>query len=290
MEQRVIPSYAKVNLSLDVREKRPEDGYHYIRSLMVPVSLADRVTLTQAGELAVTMSPTLDTPPEANLAFRAARLLQDVTGHVGGAAIHIDKVIPVAGGLAGGSTNAAAVLTGLNALWETNLTDAELMRLAIQLGSDVPFFIRSLLARVEGIGELVTPIPLPRTLWFVLATPDVAKSTGNVYRLFDELPHVDRPDMAALELALSQGDLEAIARFLGNVFEAVMLPRHPEIGMLKRSMLDLGAVGALMSGAGPTVFGLVEDERAGRILEAGLGSLGVRTALVHTVGGDAGGA
>jgi 4-diphosphocytidyl-2-C-methyl-D-erythritol kinase len=286
VEQLTVYSHAKVNLSLDVLEKRPEDGYHYIRTVMVPISLADRVVLHESPEISVTMSPAIEGPAEANLAFRAAQLLRDTTGYAGGASIHVEKAIPVAGGLAGGSTNAAAALTGLNRLWGTGLTQPELIALAIQLGSDVPFFVPSRPARVEGIGERLTPIVVKRPLWLVLATPDVAKSTGNVFRLFDELRHVDRPDMAALEAALAGGDLVAVAAALGNVFEAVMLPRHPEIGMLKRAMLDLGALGALMSGAGPTVFGIVEDETAGRILEAGLGSLNARTSLVRTIGGD----
>lgn len=267
MPELILPSYAKVNLTLDVLGQRPEDGYHYIRTVMVPISLADRVTLRTAGAISVSCSPAIDGPPESNLAFRAARLLQDVTGYKGGAEIHIDKVIPVAGGLAGGSTNAAAVLTGLNRLWGTGLDQQALIALAMRLGSDVPFFIPGRPARVEGVGEVITPLPVaPGPIWLVLATPDVAKSTGNVYRLYDALPAHRHLDARAVEQALADGDPVALARALGNVFEDVMLPRHPEIAAVRAALLEGGALGALMSGAGPTVFGLVADEAHGRAL------------------------
>lgn len=280
----MVQSYAKVNLSLDVLEKRESDGYHYVNMVMVPVSLADQVTLRLAPEVTVTSSPEIPGPPEANLAYRAAVLLREAAGYRGGAAIHIDKRVPVAGGMAGGSTNAAAVLTGLNRLWETGLDEQALVDLAIRLGSDIPFFIPGRPARVEGIGERLTPITVKRSLWLVVATPPVEKSTGNVYRLFDELPRVDRPDVAAMESALASGNLERVASALGNVFEQVMLPRHPEIGMLKDAMRRGGAIGALMSGAGPTVFGLVEDEEAGRRLASTLSPLVSRAYVVRTVG------
>lgn len=283
MEKLELQSYAKVNLTLDVLEKRPEDGYHYVKTVMVPISLADRVVLEPAETLSLSCSPAIPGAAEENLAYRAAALLRQATGYAGGAAIHIDKVIPVAGGVAGGSTNAAATLVGLNRLWGTGLSDQELIDLAIRLGSDVPFFVRARPARVEGIGERLTPLVVARPIWLVIATPDVAKSTGNVYKLFDELTEVDRPDTAAMEAALAAGDLHGVAAALGNVFEQVMLPRHPEIGQLKRAMLQGGALGALMSGAGPTVLGIVEDEAAGQALLARVRGMARSARLVRTV-------
>lgn len=283
MQQLSVPSYAKVNLALDVLGMRPEDGYHYVNMIMVPVSLADSISLSLSSEIEVSASPAIPGPPEANLAYRAAKLLKEVTGTTQGAAIHIEKVIPVAGGMAGGSTNAAAVLVGLNRLWETGLSTQALIDLAIRLGSDIPFFVPGVPARVEGIGERLTPVRVKAPLWLVLATPQVEKSTGNVYRLYDELEHVIRPDVAGMEEALAAGDLSAIAGKLGNVFEQVMLPRHPEIADLKARMLAEGALGALMSGAGPTVFGLMPDEAAGRSLMERLKPTGARTWLVQTV-------
>ncbi|MFZ5822729.1 MAG: 4-(cytidine 5'-diphospho)-2-C-methyl-D-erythritol kinase [Bacillota bacterium] len=268
MDTLELQSYAKVNLTLDVLEKRPEDGYHYVKTVMVPISLADRVVLKRAQTLSLHCSPPVPGAPEENLAYRAAELLRAATGYQGGAVIWLEKVIPVAGGLAGGSTNAAAVLVGLNQLWGTGLPAEQLIHLAIRLGSDIPFFIPSRPARVEGVGERLTPIAVAQPFWMVIATPDVAKSTGNVFRLFDELSEVRRPDTEAMEAALAAGDLKRMAASLGNVFEQVMLPRHPEIGRLKQVMLEAGALGALMSGAGPTVLGLVPDQATGQAVLA----------------------
>jgi 4-diphosphocytidyl-2-C-methyl-D-erythritol kinase len=272
-----------VNLSLNVLGKRPVDGYHDVDMVMLPVSVADTVRIKRADTVRVVCRPDIAGPAEANLAFKAAQLLKSETGYRGGALIEIDKVIPVAGGMAGGSTNGAAALKGLNRLWDLSLTDTELERLAMRLGSDVPFFIAGRPARVQGIGDQLCRIPVNANLWLVLATPPVVKSTGNVYRWFDELEHVDRPDVAAMEHALAQGDLAAIAEVLGNVFEQVMMPRHPEIAALKDLMIREGAVGALMSGAGPTVFGLVPDEEAGRALVRKLTRAGQPALLAHTV-------
>lgn len=279
----VLPSYAKVNLTLDVLDKRPEDGYHYIKTVMLPISLADTVTLRDADDIQVVSSPEILGPPEMNLAFRAANLLKKTIGYRRGASIHISKVIPVAGGLAGGSTNAAAVLTGLNRLWRIGLKEQELIELALKLGSDVPFFVTGRAARVEGIGEKITTIPVSRPLWVVLAFPAVGKSTANVYRLFDEMDNVSHPSCGVMEQALATGNLEAIAGSLANVFEQVMLPRHPEILAVKKAMLDGGALGALMSGAGPTVLGLVKDEDAGCRLVRTVTPLAGRSFLVRTV-------
>lgn len=276
-------SPAKVNLTLDVLAKRPEDGYHYVRTTMIPISLADRVHLRSAATITVTSTPEIPGPPEQNLAYRAAQLLKEYTGYCGGAAIHITKVIPVAGGLAGGSSNGAAVLTGLNRLWGTGLAETTLLQLAIRLGSDVPFFVPARPALVEGIGERLTPLETPRQLWMVLAVPAVAKSTGNVYKLFDELAAVEHPNTEGMIRALAVGAPEAIGAHLGNVFEPVMLPRHPEIEAVKRSMLEHGAIGAVMSGAGPTVLGIVPDEQTGRRLQGVLAGQVTRTFLVSTL-------
>ncbi|WP_374711793.1 4-(cytidine 5'-diphospho)-2-C-methyl-D-erythritol kinase [Symbiobacterium terraclitae] len=275
---------AKVNLTLDVLDRRPEDGYHYIRTIMVPISLSDRLVLEPTPDgITLESDPAVTGRVEENLAYRAGVLLQRATGYRGGARIALRKAIPVAGGLAGGSTDAAGVLVGLNRLWGTGLSDEELVRLALQLGSDVPFFVHSRPARVEGIGERITPIRLAEPLWLVIATPDVAKSTGRVYALFDQLPSVSpRPDTAAMEQALATGDLPGVAQRLCNVFEQVMLPRHPEIARLKEAMLAGGASGALMSGAGPTVLGLVPDEAAGAVLLERIRPLARAAWLVRT--------
>lgn len=283
MDRLELQSYAKVNLTLDVLEKRPEDGYHFVKTVMVPISLSDKVVLERAENLSLRCSPPILGTPEENLAYRAAELLRTVTRYRAGAAISIEKVIPVAGGLAGGSTNAAAALVGLNRLWGTGLSEQRLVELAIRLGSDVPFFVPSRPARVEGIGERLTPIRVARPFWVVIATPDVAKSTGNVYKLFDELTEVQRPDTESMEAALAAGDLGRVAASLGNVFEQVMLPRHPEIGRLKQAMLVAGALGALMSGAGPSVLGLAPDRGSGQALLDRVQPMARSAYLVQTV-------
>lgn len=256
-------SYAKVNLTLDVLGRRPEDGYHYIRSIMVPVSLADEVYLHPDRSLTVSSQPSIPCPPEENLAYRAALALREASGVDAGARIHIDKKIPVAGGLAGGSSNAATVLRGLNRLWGLDWPEEQLRRIGGRLGSDVPFCLFQRPALVEGIGERIRPVEVSRPLWAVVAYPPVAKSTGKVYRWLDELREFPRPDTDRMLRALASGDLGEVAASLGNVFEAVMLPRHPEIRELKERMLAKGAVGALMSGAGPSVLGLVHDRESG---------------------------
>ncbi len=283
MTELEVNSYAKVNLTLDVLGKRPEDGYHYIRTTMMPISLADRILLRHSDRVTVSSTPEIPGPAEQNLAFRAAKALKEHTGYAGGAEIHIEKVIPVAGGLAGGSTNGAAVLLGLNRLWGTGLNENELILLAMRLGSDVPFFIPGRPALVEGIGEQLTLLKMPQPLWMVLAVPDVEKSTGNVYRLFDELTTVERPDTEGMLQALASGSPEAVADKLGNVFEQVMLPRHPEIAAVKRLMLKHGALGAIMSGAGPTVLGIVANEAAAHQLQRVVASEVPRTYVVSTI-------
>ncbi|HWI63542.1 MAG TPA: 4-(cytidine 5'-diphospho)-2-C-methyl-D-erythritol kinase [Symbiobacteriaceae bacterium] len=282
MESLVLQSPAKINLSLNVLGKRA-DGYHDVDMVMIPVGLADTLRLSTAADIQVICTPDVAGPPGANLAFRAAQALKAATGYPGGARIELTKVIPVAGGLAGGSTNAAAVLVGLNRLWETGLTGTDLEALAVKLGADVPFFITGRPARVQGIGERLRPVPIAQELWFVLATPPVAKSTGNVYRLLDELEQVNQPDVDAMEAAIATGDLPAVGAALGNVFEQVMLPRHPEIADLKAFMVREGAVGALMSGAGPTVFGLMRDEAAAHQLKQRLGGLGQRAFVASSL-------
>jgi 4-diphosphocytidyl-2-C-methyl-D-erythritol kinase len=251
--------HAKVNMTLDVLEKRPEDGYHYIDTIMLPISLWDQIHAEDSHRIEVMTFPEIPGSMEANLVFRAVALLKKVTGYKGGVRLHVDKSIPIAGGLAGGSTNAGAVLTGLNELWQTGLSDSDLVALAIQLGSDVPFFIQSRPARVQGIGEVVTPINVAKPIWIVLVVPDIIKSTGKVFGWFDELTEIRRPDTVGMERALAAGDPVLMAAALANVLESAVIPRHPEIDRVKRAMVDNGALGALMSGAGPTVFGLTES-------------------------------
>jgi 4-diphosphocytidyl-2-C-methyl-D-erythritol kinase len=258
---------AKINLSLDVLRKR-EDGYHEVEMVMTMIDLSDRLELTELDRDAIVFtSPSGYIPlDEKNLAYQAAKLLKARCGVAQGVHIHLDKHIPVAAGLAGGSSDAAAVLRGLNRMWNLNLPMRELVRLAGELGSDVPFCVTGGTALATGRGEVLRPLPAPPQCWVVLAKPPVNVSTADVYQRLrlDRVRH--RPDTPGVVEGLERKDLMRICRSLGNVLESVTFNLHPEVERIKRLMLRLGADGALMSGSGPTVFGLVAKEsKAARI-------------------------
>lgn len=284
---------AKINLTLDVLDRRP-DGYHEIASVLVPLALSDEIRLevgTRAAGPAAGSSDAAgielqvrdatrardraDLPPlpedEQNLAYRAARLAlearaahppESVTGQPGASRavirIHLNKHIPQAAGLGGGSSDAAAVLRGVNDLLGLDLNATELHSLAAQLGSDVPFFLLDSAALATGRGEILRPLPA-RRLDLVLAKLPLPKSTGAVYARLREFPPARRSDADLVMRSLAAGDVEGVARGLGNALETVMHALHPEIAHLQRRLGAAGAVGTLMSGAGPTVFALARD-------------------------------
>jgi len=257
--QRFAP--AKVNLSLRVLGER-EDGYHLIESVMVPLTLGDLVEVGFGGRgIAIACSDSNLPTGEGNLAWRAARAFLDATGFRRGVRIGLGKAIPIAAGLGGGSSDAAAVLQGLNDLAGRPLAPKALLRIAAGLGADVPFFLDPRPVLATGIGEILTPLPpLPRT-WFVLVNPGFPLSAGWVYG------HVE----GALT---SRGPRHKVRRFsrnwsnigacLFNDLEAAILPRFPVLVTLKERLIGLGAVGALVSGSGPTVFGVFREEEAAR--------------------------
>ncbi|HWR45014.1 4-(cytidine 5'-diphospho)-2-C-methyl-D-erythritol kinase [Sporomusa sp.] len=252
----ILKAYAKINLALDVLNKR-SDGYHEVAMIMQAVSLADTVTLTSqpAGiDLSVNI-PGLPADTN-NLAYRAAALLKEYSKTEQGVMIHLEKQIPLAAGLAGGSADAAAVLKGLNQLWELNLSLDELSKLAAKLGSDVPFCLYNGTMLATGRGELVAPLPPLPACYVILAKPAVEVPTAWVYGQFKADEVSSRPDIAAMRECLAQGDLAGVAGRLENVLENVTIPVYPEIAKIKEYMLKYGAMAALMSGSGPTVFGL----------------------------------
>ena len=265
----VLDARAKINLALDVLHKRP-DGYHEVAMVMQSVTLADRVVIEPAAEISVTADMAdLECGPD-NLAYRAAALLRRHTGGSRGARIHLQKSIPLAAGLAGGSADAAAVLRGLNTLWQLGLTASELETLGVALGSDVPFCLRGGTALATGRGEILTPLPAPPPLWIVLAKPRVAVSTAWVYGNYrGELVAV-HPDIAGMTASLARGDLPGLAARLANVLETVTVAAHPEIAALKAAMIEHGAMASLMSGSGPTVFGLTESRQQAQAIAAAL--------------------
>ncbi len=257
---------AKINLGLDVLARRP-DGYHELRMLMQSISLCDELTLAVSASAGISLEllpfgegfgwellPT----DGSNLAVQAADLLMRENGVRQGLSIRLKKRIPVAAGLAGGSADAAAVLTGVNELFQLGYSQEELMQRALRLGADVPYCLLGGTALAEGIGERLTPLPQAPKAYVVLVTPPVAVSTGFVYdhlQLQDQMRH---PDLDGQVRAILQGDLFRLAGAMGNVLEQVSVPLHPVIGTIKEKMSRRGALGAQMSGSGPTVFGLFD--------------------------------
>ncbi|OUM95863.1 MAG: 4-(cytidine 5'-diphospho)-2-C-methyl-D-erythritol kinase [Paenibacillaceae bacterium ZCTH02-B3] len=258
---------AKINLLLDVIRKR-EDGYHEVEMVMTMVDLADRLTLSEldGGEIRLTSSAGNIPLDGRNLVVQAAELIRQRYGVRKGVHIHLEKRIPVAAGLAGGSSDAAAALRGLNRLWRLGLSADDLRSLAAELGSDVPFCIAGGTAVARGRGELLTPIDNPLSAWVVLARPPIHVSTAAVYGRL-KVDRIGRhPDLSAVLSAMARRDYRMLCGSLGNVLEDVTIRMHPEIGRLKETMLRLGADAALMSGSGPTVFGLtVRRTKAARI-------------------------
>lgn len=256
-------SYAKVNLFLEVGNRR-DDGFHNIETIFQTVDLADELRF-EARENDVVLDcdrDDLDTGP-ANLVHRAAEVLRDDTGCAAGARITLTKRIPIAAGLAGGSGNAAATLIGLNRLWGLELPPERLHALALRLGSDVPYCLRGGTVGGRGRGELMAPLAPLRDVWFVMVHPAIQVSTAWVYghpdlprRPMDDTP--TRPFRDALD-ALAKRDWP---RVLKNAMETVVFDRHPELAAIKHRLIDAGCTAAVMSGSGPTVFGVTESENA----------------------------
>ncbi|MEX3620403.1 4-(cytidine 5'-diphospho)-2-C-methyl-D-erythritol kinase [Paenibacillus glucanolyticus] len=252
---------AKINLMLDVLHKRP-DGFHEVEMVMTMIDLADRLEMSEQKRDTIIITSQAGYIPldEKNLAFQAARLIKERYDVKKGVHIHLDKKIPVAAGLAGGSSDAAATLRGLNRLWELNIPQQELLALGAELGSDVPFCVTGGTALATGRGEVLTPIPNPPQCWVIVAKPPINVSTAEVYGRLRSEQIQHHPSAERMVEALTKGSFQLMCQSLGNVLEEVTLKMHPEVQQLKEGMLKLGADGALMSGSGPTVFGLVSKE------------------------------
>lgn len=254
--------------------------------VMQSVALADRVTLeTDSAISVVATAADLDCGP-SNLAYRAAALLRERCGVDRGVRVTLEKNIPMAAGLAGGSADAAAVLRGLNRLWGLGLNLAELEKLGAVLGSDVPFCLRGGTALATGRGEALASLATLPPVWVVLAKPPVAVSTAWVYGNYRSERVKAHPDVDGMKACLASGDLLGVAARLGNVLETVTVPAYPEIAALKAAMLKRGAMASLMSGSGPTVFGLVDSlHRAEEIAAALRSSTSAWVAVTETVRG-----
>jgi 4-diphosphocytidyl-2-C-methyl-D-erythritol kinase len=252
---------AKINLSLDVLHKR-NDGYHEVQMIMTMVDLADRLEMEELPSDTILISSQSGYIPldEKNLAFQAAKLMKERYNVRKGVYIHLDKRIPVSAGLAGGSSDAAATLRGLNRLWGLGISTDELCTLGKELGSDVPFCIAGGTALATGRGEKLSIVGSPPQCWIILVKPPIQVSTADVYGRLRADAIERHPPTQQLLQAIDDGDYYKMCRSLGNVLEDVTMELHPQVRTLKQLMLKLGADGALMSGSGPTVFGIVKRE------------------------------
>ena len=260
-----LKAYGKINLGLDVVRRR-EDGYHEVRMIMQTVRVYDAIELNRTEEEGIRLSTNLYYLPdnENNLGYRAAKLLMDEFGIRDGVEIKMKKFIPVAAGMAGGSSDAAAVLFGVNKMFGLGLSKQELMERGVRLGADVPYCIMRGTALSEGIGEILKPLPPMPQCRVLIAKPAVSVSTKHVYESLN-LPSLGaeaHPDIDAMRAAIEKKDLSGVVSQLGNVLETVTIPENPVIQTLKDKMREMGADGSLMSGSGPTVFGLFTNQTA----------------------------
>lgn len=282
-----VKAFAKINLGLDVLGKR-DDGYHEVRMIMQSIGLCDEISLEVLEEDVIRLSlegAGPDVPEdERNIMYKAAALLKEHCSLRQGVYIRAVKHIPSQAGLGGGSADAAAVLKGMNSLFELGLDEKELRELGVRLGADVPFCIMEGTALAEGIGEVLTPIKKAPHLYVLLAKPSEGVATGGIYKAIDESGLMEDEEGRAhrkdcidgLIRACDTGDIKELCGDLINIFEPVTEARQPLIAGLRQRMLELGALGALMSGSGPTVYGLFDDssmaEAARKGLEAMLSS------------------
>ncbi len=261
-----VKAPAKINLTLDVLYKRP-DNYHEVQMVMTTVDLADRIGLENRndGLIKIFSADRFVPDDERNFAYQAAKLLKDTYGIKHGVSITIEKEIPIAAGLAGGSSDAAATLRGLNELWKLNLSLDTLAELGAKIGSDVSFCVYGGTALATGRGEKIQELSAPPACWVVLAKPKIGVSTAEIYGSL-KVDQITHPNTAGMLKAIEANNYELMCNSLGNVLESVTFNLYPEVVTLKEQMQRFGADAVLMSGSGPTVFGLVDTEaRVSRI-------------------------
>lgn len=255
-----VKAPAKINLTLDVLYKRP-DNYHEVEMIMTTVDLSDRIGLESRpdGVIEILSADRFVPSDNRNFAYQAAQLLKDIYGITEGVSISIEKEIPIAAGLAGGSSDAAATLKGLNELWDLGLTIDELAELGSQIGSDVSFCVYGGTALATGRGEKIKELTTPPACWVVLAKPKIGVSTADVYGGLN-VDKIKHPNTKQMIQAIETDNYELMCASLGNVLESVTFELHPEVVVIKEQMKRFGADAVLMSGSGPTVFGLVDNE------------------------------
>lgn len=270
MEQLQIQAPAKINLGLDIIKKR-KDGYHEVKMIMQTLNLFDILTIKKnpsplptgkalEGNIIITSNRIDLTCDENNLVYKAANLLKQEFHITDTLHIHIEKNIPIAAGMAGGSTDCASTLLGLNKLFQLGLSPKELQNRGVTLGADVPYCIMQGTVLSEGIGEILTPLPVAPSCFCVVIKPDISVSTKWVYENLRLDKIQQHPDITGMITGIEKGDVSAIISRLDNVLETVTIPAHPVIAELKQELINQGADNSLMSGSGPTVFGLFLSE------------------------------
>ena len=259
-----IKAFAKINLGLDV-VRRLENGYHEVKMVMQTVGIYDELALTRTEEGITVTTDTEELPTDDNnLIYKAAKIMMETYHIEGGIHIHLKKNIPIAAGMAGGSTDAAATFKGINRLYDLDCTLEELMKLGVKVGADVPYCILGGTALAEGIGEKLTSLNPSPDCYVLVAKPPINVSTKYVYEHLDAEGIEEHPDIDGMVGAIWEESLQGILDRMGNVLENVTEKKYPIIGELKNEMKELGALNSLMSGSGPTVFGIFIDERIAR--------------------------
>ena len=256
-----LRAMAKINLGLDILGKR-DDGYHEVRMLMQTIQMYDLLDIRRKSSPGITLTTNLLYVPsdERNLVYKAAKLLMDEFAIQEGISMKLTKSIPVAAGMAGGSSDAAAAFVGVNKMFHLGLSEQELMERAVQIGADVPYCIMRGTALAEGIGEKLTRLPQLPKCYILVGKPAVNVSTKLAYENLDLQNMGAHPDIDGMISDIENGDLYTMVSRMGNVFEPGIIGKYPVIQEIKDLMLEQGAIGALMSGSGPTTYGLFQDE------------------------------
>ncbi len=269
MDSCTLKAYAKINIGLDVTGKT-DNGYHLLKTVMQQVDLYDVITIERAEKGIDFTCDSPDVPSDdTNLAVKAAKLMTETYGIKEGVNINLNKNIPVAAGMAGGSTDGAAVIIGMNKIFDLDLTMQDMIDTGVKIGADIPFCIQGGCAIAEGIGEKLRELDNRTEMYTLIAKPPINVSTVHVYKTL-KWQEVTHPDMDRVIKGIMAGSMDDIVAGMGNVLESVTCSEYDIINQLKKSMMDLGASGSLMSGSGPTVFGLFKNKEEAMSAEKGL--------------------
>lgn len=264
MEKRVIKAYAKINLTLDCLGKRP-DGYHELEMIMSEIPLYDTVTVSENKSISVITNLSYLPNNNKNIAYKAAEAFFEYTGINGGAKISIDKNIPVSAGLAGGSADGAAVLKGLNEIYNADLKQEELEKIGNEIGKDIPFCLRGGVCLAQGTGNILTSVGTLPECYIVLVKPDsINVSTAEIFSKIDNIKTELHPHTSGAIECIKNGDLKGLSQRMFNVMESVTVKIHPVISEIKNILVNKGALGAVMSGSGPSVFGIFDSEKSAK--------------------------